>query len=213
MNDQEIEIINNETKKQKIVNFFVNNKKKFIYFIIIIFLSLLTLFFYQYKQESKRIDLADRYNNSVINFQKGDKKNIISVMSEIIETRDSTYSPLAFYFLLDNDLLSSKNEINNFFDILINETKLEKEIKNLIIYKKAIYNSDFVDENTLLSIIKPVINSDSVWKSHGLMLMAEYYIFKQEKQKSKEFLDQILLMENANLRIKQNAKKILQAEF
>jgi len=38
------------------------------------------------------------------------------------------------------------------------KNKLENEIKNLIIYKKALINSDFVSENELLKILNPVIN-------------------------------------------------------
>ena len=29
------------------------------------------------------------------------------------------------------------------FDVLIDETSLDKEIKNLVIYKKALFNSNF----------------------------------------------------------------------
>ena len=49
------------------------------------------------------------------------------------------------------------------------------EIKNLVIYKKALFNSDFESENNLIQILNPVINSDSVWKSHALYLMAELF--------------------------------------
>ena len=67
-------------------------------------------------------------------------------MKNIINIKDPTYSPLALYFLLDNNLLNNKNEINKYFDILINETNLNEEIKNLIIYKKGLYNSDSANE-------------------------------------------------------------------
>jgi hypothetical protein len=75
---------------------------------------------------------------------------------------------------------------------------LEKEVKNLIIYKKALYNADNSNENQLLGILKPILNSESVWKAHGLYLMAEYFYSKNEKQKAKEFFNQIVLLKNAN---------------
>ena len=46
-------------------------------------------------------------------------------------------------------------------------------IKNLIIYKKALYNSELINENELIKILNPIINSESIWKSHALYLMAE----------------------------------------
>ena len=40
---------------------------------------------------------------------------------EIINDKDKTYSPLALYFLIDNNLISSVNEANEYFDIIINK--------------------------------------------------------------------------------------------
>ena len=103
--------------------------------------------------------------------------------------------------------------INSLFDILINKTPVEKEIKNLIIYKKALFNADESDENNLLNILNPIINSDSVWKSHALYLMAEFFYDKNEKQKSKEFFNQILTLENANVDLRQEAQKRLNRDL
>ena len=58
-------------------------------------------------------------------------------MKDIINSKDPTYSPLALYFLIDNELLINKNELNEYFDILINNVDLDDEIKKLIIYKKV----------------------------------------------------------------------------
>ena len=49
----------------------------------------------------------------------------------------------------------------------------------------------------------------SVWKSHALYLLAEYFYSKNEKQKSKEFFNQILLTENANQDLVKEAQKRL----
>ena len=134
-------------------------------------------------------------------------------MKNIINIKDSTYSPLALYFLLDNNLLKSKNEINKYFDILINELNIEKEVKDLLIYKKGLYNSDSASEEELLNIFKPLINEDNLWKSHSLYILAEYFFSKNEKQKSKEFFEKILQMDNANPQIRVEAQKRLQRDF
>ena len=90
---------------------------------------------------------------------------------------------------------------------------LETEIKNLIIYKKALYNADFSSENDLLEILNPIINSKSLWKSHALYLVAEYFYSKNEKQKSKEFFSQILNLDNANQEIKIETQKRLNRDL
>ena len=115
--------------------------------------------------------------------------------------------------MLDNNLIESNKEINNFFDILINETNLDKEIKNLTIYKKGLFNSDFVEENVLLDILNPIIKSDSIWRPHALYLMAEYYFAKNQIKKSKDFFEQIISIENVNPRIKLESQKRLRANF
>ena len=65
----------------------------------------------------------------------------------------------------------------------------------------------------MLSILNPVINSDSVWKSHALYLMAEFFYFKRDYQKSKEFLNQIINLEQSNVSIKQLAQKRLNRDL
>ena len=120
---------------------------------------------------------------------------------------------MALYFIIDNKLVSEKDNINQLFNTLIEKTKLEKEIKNLIIYKKALYNSESSEENELISILKPIINSDSVWKSHALYLMAEYFFSKNEKNKSKEFFQQVLILENSNPDIRLESQKRLNRDF
>ena len=119
-------------------------------------------------------------------------------MVELIYEKDTTYSPLALYFILDNDIKSTNEEINEYFDILISNLRLDKEIKNLIIYKKALFNSDFETENNLIAILNPLINSESVWKSHALLLMADYLEHNNNLIKSKDFLEEILDSKFAN---------------
>ena len=40
-------------------------------------------------------------------------------MIEIINEKDTAYSPLALYFIIDNNIESNNEEINKYFDILI----------------------------------------------------------------------------------------------
>jgi len=211
--DQDIEIINVNTRNEKIKNFFINYKKQLISILVIIILSLFGYFFYEYYKSDKKEELANKYNLVVIKYNSGQKENIESTLKEIIQAKDSTYSPLAFYFLLDKNLINSNDEINGYFDILINEVVLDEEIKNLTIFKKGLFNSDFASENQLLNILNPVIKSKSVWKPHVLYLMAEYYFAKNQKQKSKEFFDHIVSLENVSSKIKLEVQKRLRAEF
>ena len=211
--EQDIEIINANTRNEKIKNFFINYKKQLIAILAIIILGLFGFFFYDDYKSGKKKELANKYNLAVIKYNSNQKENIETVFKEIIKAKDKTYSPLAFYFLLDNDLINSNNEINSYFDILIYEADLDEEIKNLTIFKKGLFNSDFANENELLSILNPVIKSESIWKPHALYLMAEYYFSKNQKLKSKEFFDQIISLENISSKLKLKAQKRIRADF
>ena len=211
--DEDITIINKNTRNEKIRNFFVNNTKKLIIAISAIILIIFGYFIYEDLKKKNKIKLANKYNVAVIKFVSGDKNKVENELIDIVNKKDRTYSPLALYFLIDNNIVNENNKINELFDIVINETSLEKEIKNLVIYKKALFNSDFESENNLIQILSPVINSDSVWRSHALYLMAEYFYYKNQKQKSKDFFNQILTLENSNPNIKIETQKRLNRDF
>ena len=211
--DEDIEIINTNTRNEKIKNFFIINKKKIIIFASFFILIAIFYFLFLEIKERNKIKLAEKYNKIKIEHTINNKEDTKNKLIEVIYENDTTYSPLALYFMIDNEILSENNEINKLFDQVINKTKLDKEIKNLIIYKKALFNSDFTSENELLNILNPIINSESIWKSHALYLIAEYFYSKNEKEKSKEFFNKIVDMENSNQNIKVESQKRLNRDF
>ena len=211
--DEETSIIDTNTRNEKVKIFFVNNKKKLIA-ITTIFLILVTGYFsFDAFKKKEKVNLANKFNLTIINFKTENSEKTIEDLINIIKENDNTYSPLALYFLIDNNLVNEQEEINFLFDELINKTNLEEEIKNLNIYKKALFNSSFVTENELLQILNPIVNSESIWKSHSLYLIAEYFYAKGEKQKAKEFFNQILALPQANNEIKLASKKRLNRDL
>ena len=211
--DEEISIIDSNTRNQRIRNFLVSNRKILLFSSIILVLIILGFYSYQIYQNRNLESLSNKYHNAIVAHKNGDSSKIITEMKEVIEFKNSTYSPLAIYYLIDENLIKNRNEINDLFDILIDKTSLDDEIKNLIIYKKALYNADNISESELLKILNPIINSNSVWRSHGLYLLAEYFYFNDEKQKSKEFFNQILNTENANPDIIKETQKRLNRDL
>ena len=211
--DEEIAIIDRSARKERLKIFFTENKKKLISIIVLIILIIFAYLIYGDFKKKKQIELANRYNLATIEFISGNKIKSENELIDIVNYKDKTYSLLALYFLIDNNIINDIKKINNFFDIVISNKNLEKEIKNLIIYKKALFNSEFESENNLILILKPIINSDSIWKSHALYLMAEYFYSKNEKQKSKEFFNEIIELKNSNLKIKIETQKRLNRDF
>ena len=212
--EEEIQIINENARKEKLKNFFLKNSKYLIFSISAIIILILAYFVYVEIKSRDHDKIAEKYNNIVNNFNNlQNTEESTKELIRIIEKKNLTYSPLSLYFILDNNLVSENNEINKYFDIVINISSLEKEIKNLNIYKKAIYNSNFVDEAELVEILRPVTNSDSIWKSHSLFLLADFFYFKNNKAESKKLLNEIINDEDGNQEIKLEAQKKLIRDF
>ena len=211
--EEDISIINSNTRQEKVRNFFVNNKIKIISTIIILVVILVGGYSFDSYKTNKKKEISNKFNLTILDHSENTKEKTIQNLVEIINVQDPTYSPLSLYFIIDNKLISNQSEINSYFDILIEKVTLDKEIKNLVIYKKALFNADKAQEGDLLSILNPLINSKSVWKSHALYLMAEYFYSKDQKQKSKEFFNQIITLENANIDIKTQAQKRLNRDL
>ena len=196
--DEEISIIDTNARNEKIKNFFIKNKKILIIITSILLILIIGFISLDSIQKKNKVNLADKFNLATIKFKNDSTQKTVDDLTSIVKENDVTYSPLALYFLIDNDLIKNPEEINTLFDELINKTNLEEEIKNLNIYKKALFNSNFVSENELLKILNPIINSKSIWKSHSLYLVAEYFYAKGEKEKAKEFFNQVLTLPKAN---------------
>jgi predicted negative regulator of RcsB-dependent stress response len=211
--DEEITIIDSNARNERIKNFFIYNKKKLISIVSIILVIVIGYLSFEKFKERTKIKLANKYNLALIDLNPDNKQKTIDEMVKVVKSNDTTYSPLALYHLLDNNLLENNEEINILFNELIEKTNLDKEIKNLIIYKKALFNSDLVSENELLKILNPVVNSESIWKSHALYLLAEFFYSKEEKQKAKEIFNQILVLPNASSTIKNESQKRLNRDL
>ena len=211
--NEDLSIINTKTRNEKIKNFFINNKNKLIFGIIILLVGIVGVYSFDKYQINKKQQVSDTFNLVTIEYSENNKEKTTINLIEIINEKDPTYSPLSLYFIIDNQLISDQKQINELFDILIDQTSLDNEIKNLVIYKKALFNADQSSEGDLLNLLNPLINSKSVWKSHALYLLAEYFYAKDQNQKAKEFFNQIIGLENPNPDIRLQAEKRLNRDL
>ena len=211
--DEDVSIINTKTRNEKIKNFFISNRNKLIFGIIILLVGIVGVYSFDKYQINKKQQVSDTFNLVTIEYSENNKEKTTTNLIEIINEKDPTYSPLSLYFIIDNELISDQKQINELFDILIDKISLDNEIKNLVIYKKALFNADQSSEGDLLNLLNPLINSKSVWKSHALYLMAEYFYAKDQNQKAKEFFNQIIGLENPNPDIRLQADKRLNRDL
>ena len=209
---EDIEIINQNTRIEKIKNFFSKNYRKLIGASVLILLILFSYFGYQEYKKRTKLEIVEIYNQITLKKITIENTNDIEQLIKIIKKKDPIYSALSLYFIIENDLVNDQKQINNFFDIVI-KSQEEKEIKNLIIFKKALYNAEIISENELLNILNPILKSESVWKSHALLLMADYFEHGNNFIKSKDFLQEIVNSELVNNEIRIEAERRLKRKI
>ena len=210
--DEDIAIVNQNTRVSLVKDFFKKNSKKIIISLSIIFIALLIFFVFDELKKRKKEKLAQLYNGIIFNTNQYEQNDIKNKMIKIVNEKVDTYSALALYYLIDNKLVDDQNKISEYFDQVISISD-DKELKNLIIFKKALYFSDKYTEIKLLEILNPLINSDSIWKQHGLLLMGDFYYQKKEFNKSKEFFEKIIELSNINPKIKIDVERRLNRDF
>ena len=211
--DEDLTIIETKTRKEQIKSFLIKNKKIIYSFLVFSLISIFSIFFYLDYLENKKIKIANKFSIISEKYDPKDKKLYHQKFIEIIESYDSTYSPLALFFLIDNQLLNSKEEANILFDQILKKTNLEKEIKNLMIYKMSLLNVGHQSEDKILGRLKPLINSESIWKPHALLLLGDYFLAKGETQKAKDFYYQILSSKRTNENIFNQAQLKIRRYF
>ena len=196
MNENLFETQYDLTKKSKLRRYYESNKILIFSSVFILVVLFATFTFYSESKEKKRILMSENYIEAKINLSNGKKEEAKKILKEVIFANDSTYSTLGLFLILDQNLISDYKELSVLFDHLLENNKFEKEIKNLLIYKKALFDSNYIDESELLNDIKPLLNNETLWKPQALLLMGDYFVSKKDYIKAKEFYGQILLIKN-----------------
>ena len=179
------------TKKSGLKKFYESNKI-LIYLSIFILIILFGYFGYHLEsKEKKRILLSENYVQAKIYLENGNDVEGLNILRNIIFANDPVYSTLCFFMILNQNLIKDYKEISILFEHLLENNKFDKEIRNLLIYKKALFSSNYVNESELLEELKPLLNKESLWKAHSLLLLGDYFASKKEYIKAKEFYTQI----------------------
>ena len=197
------------TKKSRMKKFYESNKILIFSSILILIILFGSLTFYLESKESKKILLSENYVQAKFYLENGNKSEALNTLKKVIFANDSTYSTLSFFLILNQNLISDYKEISILYDHLLENNKFEKELRNLLIYKKALLISNSIIESELLETIKPLLNTDTLWKPHALLLLGDYFMSKGENIKAIEFYQQILSINNLHKDLYNQAKSQL----
>ena len=184
------------TKKSRLKKFYESNKILIFSSILILIIFFGSLSFYLGSIEKKKILLSENYVQAKIYLENGDKIAATNMLKNLIFSNDPVYSTLSFFLILNQNLISNHQELSVLFDHLLENNKFENEVRNLLIYKKSLFNSNLTNESELLEEVKPLLNNETLWRPHALLLLGDYFVSKGEYLKAKEFYTQILSINN-----------------
>ena len=178
----------NSTFQKKIITAIKENLKKIIILLTFLVLILFAYFFYNDLQKKNEIKISESYTEATIQFKEKKKVEAKKKLENIISKEHKFYSPLALYFIIDNNLEKDPLKIINFFDVILSINSIDQENLNLIKIKKAIFLFNTEDEDSIIKTLNPIINSDSVWKNMAIKLISDYFISRGQKTKASEYI-------------------------
>ena len=184
------------TKKSKIKIFYESNKKLIYLLIVLLILFLGGFGYYLDSKKEKKILLSEDYIKAKVYLANEKKDEALKILKKVVLSNDPAYSTLSFFLILNRNLINDHEEVLNLFDHLLTNNKFDKEIRHLLLYKKALYLSDYLNESELLEEVKPLLEENSLWKAHALILLGDYFVSKKENLKAKDFYTQVLSIKN-----------------
>jgi len=209
MNDNSIQAQYDITKKNRLRKFYEENKIIIFSLIFILVISFASFIFYLENKKNEKILLSENYVKAKIYLEKGENIKALDVLKEVVYANDSTYSTLSLFLILNQNLITDQKEMSLLFDHLLKKNKFDKEIESLIIFKKALLDSSFVSESILLDTVKPLLNKETMWKPHALLLLGDYFMSKKENIKAIEFYQKIFSIPNLQKNLYDRAKSQL----
>ena len=176
-----------ENSQNTLLNFLKANIKIFLYIFGILILIIAAIIWLSSSNKIKKTKISDSFINAQILIEKGKKNEAEKILSNIVLEKNSPYSSLSLFLIIENKLIDNKEIIINYFDEVINNNSFKEEDLNLLRLKKAIYISDISMEQEILGLINPIINSNSVWKNHALKFLGDFYNSNGQQQKAKQY--------------------------
>ena len=148
---------------EKIENFLRKNKNILLIILTLIIFVLIGVGYLNYYQKSKNEKVSEKFIQAGIYLSLNQQEKSKKIYKEIITSKNKFYSLLALNSIIDNDLEQNNEEVLELFNIVEN-TKIEKEQKNLVKLKKALYLIKISKDNEGKKLLNEIISDNSIWK-------------------------------------------------
>ena len=124
--------------KENLRIIFNRNKKKIILILTLIAIIPATILIWNVNQNKKNLIISEKYIEAGLLLSKGNKQEAKILFDEIILSNNQFYSILALNSVLEKQLITDKEKIVDYFEILEKKITSKKNI-DLILFKKALF--------------------------------------------------------------------------
>ena len=176
-----------ENSQNKFINFFKSNVKILFFILGILILFIASIIWFTNNNKTKKTIISDNFIKAQILIEDGQKNEAKEILLDLVQEKNTPYSSLSLFLIIENKLIDNKETVINYFDEIINNNSFKKEDLNLIKLKKAIYISEISKEQEIIKLLNPIINSNSVWKSHALKFLGDFYSSNGQNIKADQY--------------------------
>ena len=152
---------------EKIEIFLRKNKNILLIILTLIIFFLIGIGYLNYYQKSKNEKVSEKFVQAGLYLSLNQHEKSKKIYKEIITSKNKFYSLLALNNIIDNDLEQNNQEVLELFNIVEN-SKIEKEKKNLVKLKKALYLIKISKDREGKKLLNEIISSNSIWKETAL---------------------------------------------
>ena len=184
------------TKKSKLRKFY-DKYKTYIYLVLLLIIIFIGSFgFYLDNKEKKKNMLSENYVQAKIYLEKGENAKALEKLQKVIFANDPTYSSLCLFLIINQNLITDYKQLSDLFNHVLNNNSFSKEIRNLLIFKKALHESSNDNELKMLENVRELLTTETLLKPHALLLIGDFYVSKKEYIKAIEFYQKIFTLKN-----------------
>ena len=195
-------------KKTRIKEFLESNSKILMSIITALVLLITTFFWFEHNKKERRVNIAENYIQAKVLLMNDNNSKSLEILKKIILIEDRIYSPLSLFLIIDQDLETNKEVIIEYFDKVLSIKNIEKEDLNLLRLKKAIFISAKSNEQDILNLLNPVINTDSVWKNQSLKFIGDYFFSLNQFKKASQYYSILLDTDDENIDLNDIKRKM-----
>ena len=150
--------------QEKIYSILKKNKIKILILIIMLVILIFSFFLLNENKKKNNVLTSEKYYKATIFLSEDKKFEAKNNLQEVILSKNKIYSLLALNTILEKNLESDSNKILSYFNLL-EKLNFSQNIKDLIIFKKALYLIKINNPKAGNEILSNLIEKNSSLKS------------------------------------------------